>query len=164
MVSELRNGSSMRMKNELANQYMRTFSHFGELSALLPEPKRISNEMREASQVNKLGIGKVSARLDLGQMQKTWDWLAAPPYVSLMMSPSRANVTATTQPPEAPCNTHRFDATAGVEIALFVLCLIQRLVANSDTDVGIRCTGFMAMPATGNPCHRPSCRCATSCS
>ena len=40
MVSELRNGSSMRMKNELANQYMRTFSHFGELSALLPEPLR----------------------------------------------------------------------------------------------------------------------------
>ena len=53
----------MRMKNELANQYMLTFSHFRELSGLLSEPKRISNEMREASQVNKLRIGKVSARL-----------------------------------------------------------------------------------------------------
>ena len=135
----------MRLKNEIATHYMRTFSLFGELSALLPAQKRISNEMREASQVNKLRIGKVNARL------------ACSPAIRLLLA-------ATTQPPEAPSNTHRLDATAGVEIALFVLCLIQRLVANSDTDVGRRCRGFMAMPATGNPCHWPSCRCATSCS
>jgi len=53
MVSELLNGSSMRMKNEVANQYMRTFSRiFGELSALLPhrqKKRRASNLLRQIS-------------------------------------------------------------------------------------------------------------------
>ena len=70
MLSELQNGSSMRMKNERANQYMRTFSRiFGELSALLPEPTRISKEMREASQVNKLRTGIIS-KVDKGNAQR----------------------------------------------------------------------------------------------
>ena len=41
--------------------------------------------------------------------------------------------------------------TAGVELAFLVPCLIQRLVANTDTDVGIRCTGFWPVVVNGGP-------------
>ena len=92
----------------------------------------------------------------------------------------RANVTATTQPPEAPCNTHRFDGAAcsntgntplstshvydsselvrslgcaplGSNLFFAVLCLIRHPVSNSDTDVSIRRAGFWSVAVNGVP-------------